>query len=545
MKKYMEFLKRIKSIYRKVTIKQVVIWLITILLFFTFTKIFFASNLIIFPDSSGYYLNSLIMLRKIPFSEWFIIRGFGFPLIITIFIVLFGNSMNGLLFGIYLFYILMLIIIGLILKKYLKDNNKKWVFYILFWIMFVFNSIMLGYSHTLLTEAIMPTIYLGSICIFNYWILKKRSNVAFNFMVSVIIILLGILIWFIKQPYYPAYFATLCFSAIIFGINKRSFKEFAKKGILCVLSLICLLFSIMLWNRFSPDQDNAANDYNKMFMSGAILGGNNLYYYKVDDNESCNLDYISNLDNKTQKKLKSFYKKNKDTWCEHFEAYEVYNEKGERSFIELIISEDTTISNFEKIEFLITNIFKHPKLTLASYYHNYLAISDVENRDFSNGYRSNLVIDRYAIGENGSNGIFTYNNTDIVLLDESAFVQHFKNNTKQVNTRLNQYMNILFDLDQSLFRFSMMMVIPALIYSLFLYLKTKRKDAVLPLLIAFMSFINIFFHVFTGAIIDRYIYPVYPLLMLDILLLIIYDSHKEELIEGNSLKNHGVNKKKK
>ena len=161
-------MKRIKKILNFFMNNKFTIISIALLLF-VFTYIYFQINIYITYDGAYYhsYLGYFNGLYR--FANWDTVRGPGFPFLLLIFTKLFKDTGHGVLFGLYLFELSFLILSYYIIKRVLKENDYSVPNYvkILFGLLIIFNPYIVGYSHTLLTESIMPLIYVlvGIVCL--------------------------------------------------------------------------------------------------------------------------------------------------------------------------------------------------------------------------------------------------------------------------------------------------------------------------------------------------------------------------------------------
>ena len=64
-------------------------------------------------------------------------------------------------------------------------------------------------------------------------------------------------------------------------------------------------------------------------------------------------------------------------------------------------------------------------------------------------------------------------------------------------------------------------------------LKKKNKSYFMITILSGATFTGIFFHVFTGYLIDRYCYPVYPMMVLCMIIMCMDKSKKYCLKEDN------------
>ena len=492
--------------------------------------VFFSHNMILFYDSYGYYINSKAILHKVALSRWFSVRGFSFPLIIASYIKFFGDTLRGLTIGSYLFYILLLILSGYIIKLFVKQRTGvvKFFYNYIFILFFVLNVIILGYSHTLLTESVMPLIYLVSIIAIYKWI-KNTAKISIKKEVAlgIILPLLSVFIWFIKQPYLPAFLVTVLFGVILSSVLYKSKKIFLQKGLIFMVCCICLVASIKIWDAFISKYSESASELNSSYSESIIVSGLNVYYHKLDAEQYCSTKFIDSLKGKSHQTLKKLYKKDKSSWCSKVDVYELKDKENIIGY-EILNKKGKSPTVIEQAKFWFNNLFKHPKYVFLSYFHNYLAIIDIEGRDFTYGYSSDLQISQYAVGENGSNGMVTFNYPGTSLLVERKEFNHFKPNVIKNKASSTEFLLMFYQFDMFLFRLVMLLILPIFIASIIIFFKEKSSKALLLSLLSFLSFIDVMFHLVAAAVIDRYVYPVYPLMLIATIICINGISNKRK-----------------
>ena len=507
------------------------ILLLGILIFVNY-KFFFNYPIQFFPDSALYYTNAKILLGLIPFGYWYQVRGFGFPLIISLWLKLWGDNHNALLYGCYSTNIIFLLLVGIIIQFFIKKNKVKnySLFVLLYSALFILNPLIMGYNHTLLTECVIPLLYLTFSIACYFWITKnlkeeKRKIILLN----IIFIILGIMIWFIKQPFAPAFFATYLVSAICSGIYFKNLKIFLQKLLSVVICFIVLIISINIWNIvLYNNSGKSANDLNYDYMTSAMLSGINVYYYPIDKDNYCNNEYINNslLSEKDKNKINNIKNIYGNEWCEHIHLYEIKNESNELVANDYIITKDTTIGVGSSTLFLIKQLFSRPNYIIKSYFYNYLAIADIQERDYSNGYRSSLIFSEYIVGENLTNGTYAFvpNHGNILTEGDYGDLVRWGGEHPFTTSILNINMSACF----YLYKVLTLIIIFIFCKYFIKFIKTKNVLYLSILILSSVHMFNTLFHVFVGAIIDRYVYPSYTLALLAAILILISLNKSEE-----------------
>ena len=116
------------------------------------------------------------------------------------------------------------------MKSLIKENGleqRQIVYWVLFIFFFLFNPLIIGYSHTLLTEAVTPFFYFLAAYLCLKWNeVDFKENQRKFIIYSIILILVGVFVWFIKQPYAPTYWGLLLITSFMSGIYHRKMRFF-------------------------------------------------------------------------------------------------------------------------------------------------------------------------------------------------------------------------------------------------------------------------------------------------------------------------------
>ena len=127
-------------------------------------------------DSAHYMGYVQIFENVLPFSTWDIVRGPVFPILIHLSNFFFGKTSNGIVLFSFIFYLVMLFVSAKIIKEFSSESKKiKTVLMILFFLLVVFNIIVFGYYHTLLTEFVAMTVSIVS-CYLSWKLLLKTTK---------------------------------------------------------------------------------------------------------------------------------------------------------------------------------------------------------------------------------------------------------------------------------------------------------------------------------------------------------------------------------
>ena len=528
--------------------KYKIVSVILLLIFFTY--LYFQINLLVTYDGAYYhsylgYFNGLY-----PFSNWDAVRGPGFPLILLIIIKLFGDTGFGVLFGLYLFEISFIILSYYVIKRVLNENNYDVPNYIkvLFILLIILNPYIVGYSHSLLTESIIPLFYIlvGIICL-NIYKLKYKDDKNKYLIESTLLCLLSVIIYLIKQPYAPAAWMAIFITAILSGIYFKSIRVFFSKSLIFVIAIVMTIVSVNGWNLFLK----ANGKIDEKTTTGLISGFTNgmPYHFKkqqLDDYCSDNILNYYKFNEEDSNKISELILESNDntSWCSFVDIYNVYDL--EMNYIEsdALFKPKGYITIGETIKYLLRMYINHPILSFHSYYKNYLAIVDLVNvTDIFSDYTPNGGITYDVSRENDGIAMSIYfvgvSNVFWNHQENYVFPEHFPGYPPDtmkdyVNvTTNNSHVSTLFKLVEPLakftFKFLMSCSLLFFIYGLINYIKHGKKQIYfVMILFSGMAVVSTVFNALYAANIDRYIYANYTLMLIVLLLTLI---NKKDLLK--------------
>lgn len=509
-------------------------------------------------DSIWYHSYISILSKTLPLSSWDITRGFGFPLILYLSESIFGKSINGINTTLFIFNLLLLYFSYKIIKKVVPKElkpYKKMIIILAYLVLVVFNPIIFGYSHVMLTESIIPffavlAVYL-SIKISE---LTYKNKLYYLYVIGYSIIC--IYTYFIKQPYFVIAFAPLFLNFFIKLVEKFSWKDFLVKLLTIIFIIISLIISIKCWYKVIDDaKENKSNSSETMggFISNGLTNGIN-YHYK-----NTNICY-SNLEESTipkeyKKILKKLYSIHKNDPCKYYRIYDVYDLFNDNKIDTVIFyTYNDAYSTMDTVKFLLTNFIKHPIIITETYIANYLTLIDFYQLD-----QAKYIPIRhfgYNIAENKSIGLAIYNDWKNYWWYD--YSDEAIEELKRVNPATNEIHNMkeyessnsssnvpsivskTFTSYQIVFAYGFLAV-PFLLLGYFVviiknrkdYTESKMKKNQLLFVIYGTIFIHLLAHTAVGAIIDRYAYVAYPLLLIGLIIMFIPTKEKKKTIDDN------------
>ena len=359
---------------------------ILVLIFCIFiTVMFFTYQVVITYDTSHYLWLTSLLSKGGDFSTWDVARGPIFPMFIRTCNIIFGHNTNGLLLGMFIFYILMLLGCYLIYKDTIKDEehfNKKvkYILIFLFLLLVVFNPMIIGYYHTLLTEFVGMTFSIIGCYLAWKWIgINFKENKVKYSIYTLVLAILTAIAWQLKQPYVTTILFPIIIASIISFVRNVNFKNFLQRIATLITCIIVLVASIKIWNLIL-EKNNVTIKENRTsagFFASGILGG--MTNYNIQDIESFDttqeIEESTKIAGEDKAKIKDILESKSE-----YRAYLVIDTNKEN--YEIIYLKENVISTTESIKFLLSSLIKDPKAIIGGYVSNYLATISIYDIDF-------------------------------------------------------------------------------------------------------------------------------------------------------------------
>lgn len=531
-------------------------FLLFILLGIILVFVYFSFPLIIMPDSTEYYSYLKIFYGIDPISSWNVVRGPILPIILFIITLLFGNTMFGLLLGTFVFYILFLFLYYKIINFIIKELNLSKINIICMWgiffIFILFNPILFGYFHSLLTEFVAVLIAFVSCLLSWKWIninflTNKRKYIMFN----VLFLFLFLFSWFLKQPYFSMAFFPFTIACVISIFKHFNLKNIFQRTLSFSINLLLLILVIIGWSKFliynNVDYNKGRN--NEYFLSKAIIGGiSNFKIHSESDYITIEALLEDNYISINEKKKIISIINNSNKKYNNFKIVNVTTHSGKLIDKMVLYYNGESYSTKDSLFFLFNSIIKHPLIVLDSYYSNYLATINiyVSSRDNLGNYSPIKTYTGFN-HENNTIGLayLTVDNNFLWIQDyhydkvSNLYTENKASNFSKKTMNLFPKINLL------AFKTLFFMLPLLLIYAIFRYiriLKVNNKKLInlyeLIIILLGFSFFHVLFHVITGAIIDRYAYIAFPELILGGLLMLVVKNNKKNKIDKTEINNN-------
>ena len=452
---------------------------------FIITILFFSITPILSWDS-GHYLKYLETLNgNASFSSWDIARGIVFPYLIKISTDVFGHTLNGIMVMMFIFYLLSFYIIKMSLKQLFPKNN---LVYVLFIVLFALDALIFGWYHVLLTEFVASTITIVAIYLGYWYTFNSYENSKIKFIVvSILFLILIPISWHLKQPYILLTLIPLVISVIssYFLSKKNNTKKtkYIKISIL-IMSLFLTFLSIQYWKDHLKNHNNnmAEKRSSKYFLAKQITTG---------------VRFIGDGKINLYSDLTTTIKQNT-----------ILDNEEKQDLIKIF---DDGMNIKSSVLFLKYNFLHHPYLLFEGYIKNYLSIANLVDHEF---YENKAIAYRcYQDSIKNTFHMPPYEKYIVnfkQVIDESLVGKFF--------SKLIKKSDIMFSL--------LLILAPILMIISFIQIRKSSDELYIRkmymvFLINFLAFIHVFEHAFLGAIIDRYAFPVYPILLLSIIIVFV------------------------
>jgi hypothetical protein len=400
----------------------------------------------------------------------------------------------------------------------------------------MFNPLVIGYYHVLLTEFVAATAALLSCYLAFKWINIEFVKEKLRFVIyAVIFCVLSVFMWFIKQPYVIVSIFPLFIATILSIIKIGNIRNVISKVLVFLLTIICVILGIWAWGKILVINDvtskgTTPESYVTLGMIASLSD-----FHEVDPSISHSQSYIENseyLDSSEISEAESIL--NGNSSYKDFEVYEVVSIKKGLIFDRIVVPyiNKGAVSDTDVIKFFEVCIKTHPLHVIDSYVADYLALADIipYQANYA-GYSLPIkkVIPIYQFwNENLGIGFGTYYNTSTFQGIEDRtenMTQYYLSNDP--SSMLNRIMKI--DSKFSIISYKITFVLIPIL-SIFFFVKycvdlKKKRNTKYILLYEMLTilfgyaFLHVLFHVFTGLIIDRYTFVAYQIALLGIILL--------------------------
>lgn len=533
---------RIKNLLNKANINKTI--LIGILFIFL-TFIYFSFVVTVSQDSTGYYKYLDILNGKLSFQNWDIIRGPMMPIFLFIIFKLFGNSVFGFLIGTYIFYLILIYFLYKVIKIVAKNrdgiiNNIIWILFI---VLVVFNPLIIGYYHAMLTEFIVTTFVAITCYVSIKWInVKNRSNDFYIYLLS--FMFLSGFMWLLKQPYFFAILILLVISTFLSLIKNKSISNLLIKTLSIIVVFIFTFLSIKIWNHIlTINGVKSTDEQSASFISNGLASG--ISYFRreaVADSKSINKT-IGELNKVLEPDQQLPLVDNSDsTFSWIIYSIRVNDGQSVKGFWVLKVKNAKNFSMSETLELFKYVTKKFPSVLIDSYVANYLAtiniyqsipteygffpLKKISDYNHENDF---FGLMQYKFKETYWWGYFPYdeNNENMVYSNEN--ISQFEKVNKP-NIVAQTYANLTSKTSLWLFRIVFILAPTIGLFVLVKYIEDlfKRKNKhlqntseIIIILYSFAFLYAVFFSLI-GANIDRYIFPAYPTAIVATILLIKY-----------------------
>ena len=467
---------------------------------------FFSATLTITWDGAHYLSYVDIFEENKAFYTWDIVRGPVFPIFIYLGDKIFGKSAIGILSLFFIVYLLYCFIIEKISNEIFDDIKFKKIFKFLFFTFAIFNPVVFGYFHTLLTEILAIFLMVLS-CYFAYkWVDAggKKQKIFY----SLFFMFLIPFSYFLKQPYICIAFFPLVFSSLFSFLRNFSKMDLLYRFGTLVAGFILLISFSSFWNNFLYNHGadmNSGRDSSSMLTGQLFASISKVRTVKINNYKKISSDKL--LSKKEKLDAKHYLKKKKSVML--IKIY--YNKKDLEHDIVYLDNKDksSVVSNMVEISKIFV---KHPATLIDSYGSNYCALSSLCVIDTNDGvgYWVSDKIDFDNLFENSTIGYRTFSNLENIfyLSDEKydSAKYYYQQTSYSITSKL---IYSLANITNKLYKLSIILLPVILIIGFIIRILNRKYIRYYSLyrfgmIFGLSSFFTLLSCSFVGQIIDRY-----------------------------------------
>lgn len=517
---------------RALILKYLVFLIIGSIFFF----IYFSFLTIVTSDSTNYYHYLEIFKGERSIDSWSTVRGPTFPFIIYIITLIFGDNSTGFVWGTFVFFLWNTFLSYFLINKFLftvKNKHFKLFIWILFVAVLIFNPLIIGYYHVMLTEFVAISFLLIS-CLLSFSLVKRFNNKKWVILHTLTFCILAILAWFLKQPYVVTVLIPFILGIAILFLRKNSISQVITKGLMILVVFLSIFFAIIGWDRLliknGADSANTRTEgYLTVGLIRAVSNFRKIDYEKSHDKEfQVNNKLLSPSEINLISKIENGEVKYKD-----YDFYEVQKTFEKKAFEIIVIPDfdEGKISSRDLFVFFKFSLLNYPKEVLSSYILNYLSLINFIPYDYQTLYPEKrfLKLDELH-GEIESIGFSTYTLESTFKGSANKRIEYMPQYKLDNPSTLSFSGNKSLIRDLSLISLTFaLFVTPFVFFALVIFylINRRRMDerfnklTEIEIIIFGSSFFHILFHAITGATVDRYSFVAYPVVLLGFILLII------------------------
>jgi hypothetical protein len=467
--------------------------------------VYFLFPLIITFDTAHYLEHVNILKGLVPLETWDVARGPLYPIILFLGEKILGDSSQAMLILLYICFWILILYTYKIGELFFVDRKVLKIGII---IGLIFNPIILGYYHTLLTEPIAMSICILALYYLLLYVRKPSEYLCNNKKFLTLWCIIGIIIcalWNIKQPY----ISVVILIIICISFFNKSYFTFKKISVMIVCTLFPLLIITNMWNGFI---DKCIVTYNTERTNNALISKqitSGLIYFELNKvTDKVNYEEIVN-------ELK-----------EDEILYKITSSNREDSKL-VILDEELSIKS--SVKYFFSCMKYDPMLVFKGYIDSYLGIINFYEAEHTNDLSSVIINKEVSLLRAKENDIIAYR---ISRIDDKTSNIFYMNENLYKNVKKYKYEGEVSQISVNIIRllmpihniiFTMLGLISPfiLIYKVFKY---RRNNALLDKLIIMLTMVHtMYISIYSSlaGVIDRYVFISYVLLYIGIMILIL------------------------
>ncbi len=516
---------------------------------------YFSFLTVVTTDSTIYYKYLDIIKGNIPLKEWNVVRGPTMPLIIYTITKLFGDNTLGFLLGTFIFFLTTIATAYKIISNVLLTQSSKTIktlTWILFTLLFIFNPLIIGYYHVMLTEFVAMTFTLLTIYLSIKWIsldlLKEKTK---SIIYVLIFITISISMWFLKQPYVIVALIPISLATIL-SIPKLKNKTNTLVKILTLIFCISSVFlSITAWDKvLVKNEVQPSLTKSKGYLTGGLIDALS-NFREVEEEEIQSLLYEGKFIDDQEIKLMEEIDSGKSKYT-HYRVFKVLSILRSKDKDVLIVPVSTEHSDYTNVFSIIGTTFKkYPANFIMSYVSNYGSMVNLTPYFYKSlNPRKRFFQPGELRGENESIGFAIYYRDSTFLggaYEKRELMRQYEmgNPSKALPPFITEILTSLLPI--YLLTTTLLISPICFIVLLIIYLTNRsvRNETIsilyesLILLFGYSS-LHVLSHAITGATVDRYSIVAYPSAIIGCILLMNFIKHKSKKVLNKTNKLNKV-----
>ena len=490
------------------------------------TVLHFALPPIVTFDSGHYLSYTRVIFGERPLSEWDVVRGPVFPVLLALTVRFLGYSPFALLcftwFGLLGAFFLVLALI----RKCLVTGGGRSAALLSAVVLVFLQPVFIGYYHAVLTEFFCATLFLLGMVLSLEW-LKTSFDISPRRFIreAALMAAFSVIAYHLKQPYISSILFPFTGAAVFSVFLDPSLRNVLQRSAVLLSAVLATVVSVVVWQAFLPDE-GAAGMYSRgpAGIVTNLLVSQQAYAQKGPTLQNVSEEEILRDSLMTEEARQAGVRmKNEGTSSEQ-ECSRIISilDFSKKVIGRTIIFCNGEPSLREAVRFMVWYSVRHPLSLAGGFVRSFFELTGFKRSRFTSSENASIAYRVFQVGPKLSN-VFPVSpalEPFVKPMRTEGTVGSLVRVPWSYGVRLNTF---LFTWILSLSGLFLILLVGwALIRrkSAAVFLNNRKTDTAPFVFIAvFSSFFHIVAHCFGAATIDRYCFPVFPVMMLALIFL--------------------------